>query len=113
MILTSAQNDSSLKNHSEYHHYADFCCRGNLSNPITDLKVPGTDNKVYEEYLEIPKKYAIIKAVGSNQYDSSGAAKSRYQAYEGWLKTGKLAVNNNVVNNKCKGNGKVIKIGKV
>jgi hypothetical protein len=112
LVLTSTPNgdtDPSLKSHSEYHHYANFCYRGNLPNPITDLKVPGIDNKVYDEYLEIPRKYAIIKAVGSSQYDSSGAAKSRYQAYESWLKTGKLAVSNNVVSNKCKGNEKGVK----
>ncbi|RIA83553.1 hypothetical protein C1645_458456 [Glomus cerebriforme] len=87
MVLTSTPKDDT-------HHYTNFCRRGNLPNPITDLRV---DNKVYEEYLDIPNQYAVIKAVGSNQYDSCGAAKSRYQAYESWLKTGKLAVNNSNV----------------
>ncbi|CAB4378561.1 unnamed protein product [Rhizophagus irregularis] len=112
MVLTSTPNgdtDPSLKSHSEYHHYANFCCRGNLPNPITDLKVPKIDTKIYDEYLEYPRKYAIIKAAGSSQYDSSGVAKSRYQAYESWLKTGKLAVNNSVINNKSKGNERGVK----
>jgi hypothetical protein len=103
MVLTSTPNgdtDPSLKSHSEYHHYSTFCRRGNLLNSIMDLKVSTLDNKVYEDYLDIPKKYSVLHAVGSNQYASSGAAKSRYQAYEGWLKTGKLV---NSTSNKHKG----------
>ena len=106
VVLTSApegDTDPSLKSHSEYRHYANFCHRGNLPNPITDLEVPEIDNGVYKDYLDIPKKYAILRAVGSNQY----AAKSRYQAYEGWLKTGKLVVNN--VNSKHKSSEKGIR----
>ncbi len=109
MVLTSTPNgdtDPSLTSNSEYHHYANFCHRANLSNPITDLKVPSLDEKVYVDYLEIPKKYAILQAAGSSQYASSGAAKSRYQAYDYWVKTGKLIGNNNVVNNKYKGGEK-------
>ncbi|RHZ62362.1 hypothetical protein Glove_340g8 [Diversispora epigaea] len=49
-----------------------------------------------EEKLDIPKKYAMMQAVGSSQ---GGAPKSRYQAYEGWLKTEKLVVNSNHYHN--------------
>ncbi|CAG8801354.1 3288_t:CDS:1, partial [Racocetra persica] len=58
----------------------------------------------YEECLDIPKKYAILQAVGSDHANYS-AAKSRYQAYETWLKTGKLVGTNNNVNSTKSKNG--------
>ncbi|CAJ0916949.1 7579_t:CDS:2 [Entrophospora sp. SA101] len=94
----TSDTDPSLTSHSEYHHYANYVKRANLPNPITDLNIPA-DEKVYYDYLEVPKKCAILQAAGSNHYANSGV-KSRYQAYEAWLKTGKLIVSNNNSKNK-------------
>ncbi|CAJ0636889.1 7190_t:CDS:10 [Entrophospora sp. SA101] len=76
----TSDTDPSLTSHSEYHHYANYVKRANLPNPITDLNIPA-DEKVYYDYLEVPKKCAILQAAGSNHYANSGV-KSRYQAYE-------------------------------
>ncbi|CAG8790255.1 3545_t:CDS:2, partial [Gigaspora rosea] len=115
LVLTPTltdNNDPALTSHSDYHVYNAYMRRANLPNPITDIRVPSTDERVYEENLVIPKQYAVLQAVGSDQYTNS-VAKSRYQAYETWLKTGKLVGTNNtnnVVNTKSKnnvgGNGK-------
>ncbi|CAG8525767.1 16366_t:CDS:10 [Cetraspora pellucida] len=108
LVLTptpTGNNDPALTSHSDYNVYNAYMRRANLSNPITDIRVPSTDEKVYEECLDIPKKYAILQAVGSDHVNYS-AAKSRYQAYETWLKTGKLVgTNNNVVNSSKSKNG--------
>ncbi|CAG8498388.1 1127_t:CDS:10 [Acaulospora colombiana] len=64
--------------------------RANLPNPITDIRTQAADEMMYEDCLDIPKRYAMMQAVGSNQH---GGAKSRYQAYDAWLRTGKLMSN--------------------
>ncbi|CAG8437914.1 7512_t:CDS:2 [Diversispora eburnea] len=90
LVLTSTptgDDDPSLTRHTDYNTYARFVRRANLPNPITSMKVIQSDEKIYDDCLDIPKKYAMMQAVGSSQ---GGAPKSRYQAYEGWLKTGKL-----------------------
>ncbi|CAG8636589.1 13566_t:CDS:10, partial [Dentiscutata heterogama] len=107
LVLTPTltdNNDPALTSHSDYHVYNAYMRRANLTNPLTDIKVPLADEKVYEENLVIPKQYAVLQAVGSDQYTNS-VAKSRYQAYETWLKTGKLVGTNNIVNTKSKNNG--------
>ncbi|CAG8553035.1 6267_t:CDS:10, partial [Acaulospora morrowiae] len=109
LVLTSTpigDNDPALTCHSEYPCYAEYVRRANLPNPITDIRVQTKDEIVYEDCLDIPKKYAMMQAVGSSQ---PGGAKSRYQAYEVWLKTGKLMSNNRSSESRLKTSDRSLK----
>ncbi|KAG9290856.1 hypothetical protein G9A89_011005 [Geosiphon pyriformis] len=82
-------NDPSLAIHPDYHHYANYTRLAEGVHP-KDLCIHATDEPVYEDAIEVPKKAMLLKGVGATHYSSGGAAKNRYQAYESWLKTGRL-----------------------
>ncbi|CAG8595135.1 5587_t:CDS:2 [Ambispora gerdemannii] len=101
----TGDDDPSLTIHPEYHHYANFTRLAESVDPTTDLRVHSIDEQVYETYTEMPKKAMMLQGVGAggHHYASSGAAKNRYQAYESWLKTGRLTPSINTHHRRATG----------